>query len=506
MANNGPKDLPPATSPEFLAAVRERVQTLLGFRGNALDAALTPRAMGWKSVQTTGGTSSGSVVRLPDGGIPGGGTSGTGADDLTPPPSVTGLSVAAGVTNVFVQIDAPLYTWGGGNKQTNVYGVSLEASDTSEPTFGDAQLVYSMAGPLTFAAIPSEPNRRWHLWVKFETYAGVVSASPTGGLHGQTATTGDASNLIQSLQAATAWIDSAMVANLSAAHLTAGDGVVGGTLKSTNYVPGTSGWLLNPTLGRLYAMDAVLSGTIYATYGSIGSISIFSNSIESGNYDGASTGFALDGATGAIHAYSGTFGGALSGATGTFAGALSAATGTFSGALSAATGTFSGELSAATGTFSGSLTASAVNAVDTINIRGDAVVVPAAKENTSTLTLTNDGYTPATLSLLRINDLNCGGYPVFISVSFDGSTYFLPNDTEYLLTLKVNGVVEKTKALYEGGAYFNVVFQTLAVPAAGLVDIELFLTATGSSTGAGATMTIGIGGVSIFALGCKNNI
>ena len=70
----------------------------------------------------------------------------------------------------------------------------------------------------------------------------------------------------------------------------------------------------------------------------------------------------------------------LDGATGsaTFAGALAAATGTFAGSLSAATGTFAGALSAATGTFAGTLTAAAVNAVNTINIAGNAVSVPVA--------------------------------------------------------------------------------------------------------------------------------
>lgn len=72
----------------------------------------------------------------------------------------------------------------------------------------------------------------------------------------------------------------------------------------------------------------------------------------------------------------GTFSGALSAATGSFAGSLSSATGTFSGSLSAATGTFAGSLSAATGTFSGSLTATAVNAVNTINLAGNAVTIP----------------------------------------------------------------------------------------------------------------------------------
>ena len=53
---------------------------------------------------------------------------------------------------------------------------------------------------------------------------------------------------------------------------------------------------------------------------------------------------------------------------------------TFGGVLSGAVGTFAGSLSAATGTFSGSLTASAVNAVNTINIAGNAVTVPVAAD------------------------------------------------------------------------------------------------------------------------------
>ncbi len=50
----------------------------------------------------------------------------------------------------------------------------------------------------------------------------------------------------------------------------------------------------------------------------------------------------------------------------------------FSGQLNAATGTFSGSLSAASGSFSGTLTAAAVNAVDTINLAGNAVTLAAS--------------------------------------------------------------------------------------------------------------------------------
>lgn len=87
----------------------------------------------------------------------------------------------------------------------------------------------------------------------------------------------------------------------------------------------------------------------------------------------------------------GTFTGALSAATGTFAGSLSAATGTFAGSLSAATGSFAGSLSAASGTFAGTLTAGAVNAVNTINIAGNAVTLPQAAYSAGAYQL---GYFP----------------------------------------------------------------------------------------------------------------
>jgi hypothetical protein len=89
--------------------------------------------------------------------------------------------------------------------------------------------------------------------------------------------------------------------------------------------------------------------------------------------------------------------------------AINATTGdaVFGGSLDAATGTFSGALSAATGTFSGSLTADAVNAVDTINLAGNSVTIPASAytaggmsvpsnrwENVQSLTVTSPGGVP----------------------------------------------------------------------------------------------------------------
>jgi hypothetical protein len=121
-------------------------------------------------------------------------------------------------------------------------------------------------------------------------------------------------------------VDDAKIANLSVGKLTAGSIAADQYIQSSNYVADTSGFRLDAN-GNAYLQNAVVRGTVYAT-------------------------------------------------AGTFAGSLSAATGDFAGSLTAATGSFAGSLTAATGTFSGTLTASAINAVNTINIAGNAVTVP----------------------------------------------------------------------------------------------------------------------------------
>lgn len=61
-----------------------------------------------------------------------------------------------------------------------------------------------------------------------------------------------------------AWIDNGMVANMSAAKLTVGDGTIGGNLKSTNYVSGTSGWIVRPN-GTAEFGFAHIRGTLLAS-------------------------------------------------------------------------------------------------------------------------------------------------------------------------------------------------------------------------------------------------
>ena len=61
-------------------------------------------------------------------------------------------------------------------------------------------------------------------------------------------------------------VDDAAIANLSAAKLTAGDGTIGGILKSANYVSGFSGWAVHPTGWAEFA-NATVRGTVYADNG-----------------------------------------------------------------------------------------------------------------------------------------------------------------------------------------------------------------------------------------------
>lgn len=121
--------------------------------------------------------------------------------DLTPPPTPTGLATGAALTHVFVEWDPPAYTQGHGHGQTNIYGVQRDPASTDPlPTFSDAVLVYTAPGFLTVAAIPSDANRQWHIWIKWQSLDGVESVSPAGGTNGSTATTGvDVKQLLDSL-------------------------------------------------------------------------------------------------------------------------------------------------------------------------------------------------------------------------------------------------------------------------------------------------------------------
>ena len=180
---------------------------------------------------------------------------------------------------------------------------------------------------------------------------------------------------VQNAQIADLAVDDSKIAELSVGKLTAGSLSADQYIQSSNYVAGTQGFRLDAN-GNAYLQNAVVRGTVYATAGEIGGVTIATNSIKSPSnvsFKSTSPGFYVDSV--------GRF------FVGTTAGdymSFSAAAGADNGLQIKTTGliiadgnaTFGGALSAASGTFSGSLTAEAVNAINTINIAGNAVTVP----------------------------------------------------------------------------------------------------------------------------------
>jgi len=155
--------------------------------------------------------------------------------------------------------------------------------------------------------------------------------------------------------------------DVSANKLTAGALKVGEYIQSAasyNYGSGLEPiWKIDGQ-GNAKFNNATMRGTVFASAGQIGGITIASNAVRAGQtgFD-IGNGFYL-GADGAFSLGNGTQRLTWNGSTLTIKGNLDGATGTFSGELSAATGTFAGALSAATAQ------------VGTLNIADNAVTVP----------------------------------------------------------------------------------------------------------------------------------
>lgn len=180
--------------------------------------------------------------------------------------------------------------------------------------------------------------------------------------------------------------DSIQATAISASQLTAGNGVIGGSLKSSNYVAGSSGWTLRPD-GVAEFSGVIVRGTVYATSGTVGGWSIGSNYLRSSNYQAGVRGvnFGSDGSV-EIRSTDGTRAFNLQ-ATGTQA--LLAVPGL--SILGNGSATFSGNLSGASGSFSGTLTAS--NIINTSHLVNGAVSSSVASYETDVLSFRYDTET-----------------------------------------------------------------------------------------------------------------
>lgn len=181
---------------QFADAVREALQTFRGYRGDALDKAITRRdGLDLGFLSRGPGLGGGGFVYAPGGAN---GVGGVYEPDLTPPPTPTGLVVTAGLSYLYIEHDTPAYPQGHGHDRTVVYGAKWPTSDPTAPVFSEAVELCEFQGIV--GAYPTEPATRWAVWIKWKSIDGVLSTSPAGGANGAQATTGqDVAQLLEAL-------------------------------------------------------------------------------------------------------------------------------------------------------------------------------------------------------------------------------------------------------------------------------------------------------------------
>lgn len=189
-------DLPSPSAPNFSDRLRETMMTYLGKTGDPLDRGITLRDLvqsGFASLANTNAARGGGPLPL----TPGDAVA-ERKPDLTPPPTPSGFTATAAIASVVLSHDPPLYSQGGGHLRTRVYGTKYFGSGML-PVFASAVEIHQFSG--TFSSFATDPSTTWHLWIKWETADGVLSASPAGGTNGVVVTTGqNVSLLLDALQ------------------------------------------------------------------------------------------------------------------------------------------------------------------------------------------------------------------------------------------------------------------------------------------------------------------
>lgn len=319
-------DLPPPTAPNFDQRLRETVMVYLGRQGDPLDRGMTLRDLLASGIATLKpGTTPGTGVGIP----PINPGTGETTKDLTPPPTPTGFALTQGISVFFIETDPPTFTMGHGYGRTNVYGIPYDGTGP-EPTFSDAVPITSFQGET--ASYATDPATTWRVWVKWQTADGVESVAPAGGTNGAEVTTGQnvaklveamtgpgkpfkevtspislpdgtvvpvgvyiSDAFIHRMQVQTAMIYDAAITNakidsVSASKITAGSIAVGQYVRSSSYVPGTTGFTIEGS-GNVEFNNAIVRGTIYAGAGTFAGDITGAN----GNFRGQITGGSFTG-------------------------------------------------------------------------------------------------------------------------------------------------------------------------------------------------------------------
>ena len=220
-------DLPSVNSPNFSQRLRETIQTYLGRQGDPLERGLTLR-----DLLESGLAKLPSGFKLATGAAkiplqPGDSIGASYEADLTPPPPPTGFTVSAGISHILIEHDAPLYRAGHGHLRTRVYG-AIRAPGAAAPVFSDAIEVAQFSG--TVYAHPTNPSTTWHLWIKWETADGVLSATPAGGTNGLVVRTGEDVSLL--LDALTGELNESQLASSLRSRIDLIDGAMPGSVSA----------------------------------------------------------------------------------------------------------------------------------------------------------------------------------------------------------------------------------------------------------------------------------
>ena len=267
-----------------------------------------------------------------------------------------------------------------------------------------------------------------------------------------------------------AWITNLMVASVAATKITAGSISTGEYIQSTGYIAGSTGWKILGN-GNAEFSGVVVRGTIYASAGLIGGITIGAHDIRSSNYVPGTSGFRInDDGSVEIHdlTLAGTAGGINVGTSGYIRGgqtAYNTGTGFWLGYDSSvykfsigdgthgltwdgSTLTIKGTLNGADGTFSGTLTADAVNAVNTINLAGDAVMVPKSFYDAGSVS-------SGELASLTLEDST--GANVFLSfcctVTGDGTDAYRSPETNVIVLKRDGTEIARARVTLAAGVY-----------------------------------------------------
>ena len=291
-------------------------------------------------------------------------------------------------------------------------------------------------------------------------------------------------------------IDDAKVANLSAAKLTAGSIGVGSYISSTAYTAGSAGWRINAD-GTAEFSGVVVRGTVFATAGQIGGITVASNAVRAGQtawntgqgfYLGANGTFSLGSPQGNRLTWDGVNlnvvspGLTLNNGAASFSGALNAASGTFSGALQGATGSFSGELLAGTVDVSKLIgTTSTYLSPGTYNF-----TIPAGSNLLKVTLVGGGGGGGAVPSIYTVGTGGGGG-------GFTQASFSVSQGQVYTLVVGAGGAVGAA-----GGATYVSGVASAGGGGAGKTNSSIFTTLAGPSGGSG-TVNGAAGGSAVYA-------